>query len=74
MDHDEVNGDILQRNIDNLVGWFSNWSLELNSKKCCVIHYGAKNPNFEYSMNKEGTYFHILTATSVEREYRQHSN
>ena len=32
------------------------------------MHYGAKNPNFEYSMNKEGAYPHILKVTSVERD------
>ena len=37
-------------------------------KKCSVMHYGAKNTNFENSMNKEGTDPHILKVTSVERD------
>ena len=41
MDHDEVNGDNLQFNIDNLVRWCSNCSLDLNLKKCGVMHYRA---------------------------------
>ena len=66
MDRSELNEYILQRYIDNLVRWCSNWSLEFNFKKCCVMHYGAKNPNFEYSDNKDGTDTHILKA-KIER-------
>ena len=68
MDHDEVNGANLQLNIDNLVRWFSNWSLDLNFKKCGSMYYGAKNPIFKYSMKKEGSDPHILTYTSLERD------
>ena len=67
MDRGKVNVDILQCNIDNLVGSCLKWSLKLNFKKCCGMHYGAKNPNFEHSMNIEGIDPHILTSTSVER-------
>ena len=67
MDHDEVNGDNLQLNIDNLVRWCSNWSLDLNFEKCGVIHYGSKNPIFKYSI-KKGSDPHILKSTSLERD------
>jgi hypothetical protein len=68
MDYEEANGDNLQLNIDNLVRWCSDWSLDLNFKKCGVMHYGAKNPIFEYSMKREGSDPHILTSTSLERD------
>ena len=63
-----ISKNILQSNIDNLVGWCSNWSLESNFKNFFVMHNGDKIPNFEYSMNKEGKDTHILTATSIYRD------
>ena len=50
MDQDQLNGANLQFNIDNLVRWCSNWSLDLKFKKCGVMHYRAENPIFNYSL------------------------
>ena len=68
MERNEENGNSLQTNIDNLVNWCSNWSLDLNFKKCCVIHYGSRNREFEYSMKINETERHLLEASSLERD------
>ena len=45
--------DFLQLNIDELVDWSSKWQIDLNFKKCSVMHLGSKNPEFEYTMITE---------------------
>ena len=42
-----------------LVNWCSNWSLEFNFKKCCVMHYDTRNQEFEYSMKINESERHI---------------
>ena len=37
---------LFQDDLDNMVLWANDWSLELNLSKCKVIHFGKKTRNF----------------------------
>ena len=55
--------DMLQRCLDNLLSWADNWGMKFNVLKCSVIHFGRKNPKYEYKMN--GT---TLNQNSMEKD------
>jgi len=38
----------LQMAINNLVKWCEDWGMSLHPDKCVVIHFGLKNPQYEY--------------------------
>ena len=40
----------LQGNIDKLVAWSTEWQMFFNGAKCHILHLGAKNAKFEYTM------------------------
>ena len=40
----------LQNDLNSLAKWAEDWELTFNVDKCKVIHYGATNPNVEYTM------------------------
>ncbi|VEN44679.1 unnamed protein product [Callosobruchus maculatus] len=42
------NAHIIQADIDRLVVWSKDWSIPLNSSKCCVLHMGRNNPMHDY--------------------------
>ena len=50
----------------NALGYIA--TLDLNFKKFCVIHYGIRNREFEYSMKINETERHLLEASSLERD------
>jgi len=41
---------ILQEDIGKLQLWSQKWLLSFNEEKCKVIHFGAKNPAYKYTM------------------------
>ena len=41
----------LQNDLNMLLEWSKNWKMQFNEDKCKVIHFGKKNPCFNYSMN-----------------------
>ena len=41
----------LQNDLNMLLEWSNNWKMQFNEDKCKVIHFGKKNPCFNYSMN-----------------------
>ena len=41
----------MQRNLDRLCLWAEKWKLEFNTKKCKVMHFGARNLRYVYTMN-----------------------
>ena len=50
-------GKKLQANLLKLVEWSHKWQLPFNQDKCKVIHYGRKNPCFDYYMTDENKPF-----------------
>ena len=43
--------EILQNCLNNLFKWATDWGMEFNVEKCSVLHFGHRNPKFEYTMN-----------------------
>lgn len=43
--------DLFQSCIDKLFEWSIKWGMEFNIQKCKILHFGSKNPNYEYFMN-----------------------
>ena len=39
---------ILQDDLSKVTNWCATWLLKLNSAKCACVHFGSKNPGFEY--------------------------
>ena len=48
----EQDHDMLQQDLINLLEWSNKWKLNFNIEKCKILHYGNRNPNFEYLMNQ----------------------
>lgn len=48
--NDYVGGIGLQKNLDKLMVWASEWNMTFNIDKCKVMHLGANNINFSYEM------------------------
>ena len=46
-----VNDNSLQRSLDNLVRWCSDWQLTINISKCCVLSINSSSCNTCYSIN-----------------------
>ena len=40
----------MQRDIDRLLEWADLWQMEFNAKKCKVMHFGRRNPRYNYCM------------------------
>ena len=38
----------LQDGINGLVKWCNDWGMRLHPAKCVVVHFGAKNPHYDY--------------------------
>jgi hypothetical protein len=43
----------LQRALDKLCDWSRVWGMSFNVKKCKVMHFGRRNPQYDYEMNGE---------------------
>lgn len=41
----------LQLDLNNVQAWSELWQLPLNTLKCKCLHYGNKNPEFDYHFN-----------------------
>ena len=41
----------MQTDLEKLSNWSQEWLLGFNSKKCKVMHFGLKNPCYQYTMN-----------------------
>ena len=61
---DTTEGQIsLQRCIDKMYEWSTEWQMEFNAKKCKIIHIGNNNPHFNYTLNG-----HTLVAEERETD------
>jgi len=47
---DNIDCEVLQRDLDNVVLWAQKWQMEFNIKKCKVMHVGRWNDYCEYYM------------------------
>jgi hypothetical protein len=43
----------LQRALDKLCDWSRVWGMSFNVKMCKVMHFGRRNPQYDYEMNGE---------------------
>ena len=59
-DNDTV---LLQKCLDNLFEWSSKWSMEFNTKKCKVMHFGRNNPQHQYNINGD-----LLESVNKEKD------
>ena len=41
----------LQQDLNNVQAWSELWQLPFNTSKCKCLHYGNKNPEFDYYLN-----------------------
>ena len=46
----EVLREELQSTIDMLVDWSTEWQMMFNEGKCHILHLGARNAKYEYTM------------------------
>ena len=53
----------MQQIIHNLETWCETWGMAFNTQKCCVMHFGHKNPQSKYTMNGQ-----ILAPVSNQRD------
>ena len=47
----KTDAELLQKDIDAVTQWSKMWQLPFNESKCKVVHYGKKNPKYEYRMS-----------------------
>ena len=57
----------LQLSLDNLVLWTKKWLIGFNSDKCKVLHLGANNPKYKYTITN-GDIISILQETVCEKD------
>ena len=58
-----VDQSCVQNDLDKLTQWSNDWLLSFNSKKCKVMHFGKKNPCFQYYMNGD-----LIDTVSEEKD------
>ena len=54
----------MQRDIDKLLQWADTWQMQFNYKKCKIMHFGGKNPHYNYCMGgfaPAGTVLEVVT-------------
>ena len=42
----------MQSIVTGLQSWSHTWGMKFNVDKCCILHFGNRNPNFQYKMNE----------------------
>ena len=61
----------LQRDLDTIVKWTSDWLVKLHPQKCKVMHIGKCNPKHKYFLSIDGVR-HQLEPTRLERDLGVH--
>ena len=46
----ETDREKMQRDINKLLEWADTWQMQFNAKKCKIMHFGSKNPQYTYCM------------------------
>jgi hypothetical protein len=69
LDSEELKHNRLQQDISKLEKWCAEWSMELNTLKCKIMHFGKNNPKRVYHMTDKITGISApLAKTSLERD------
>ena len=69
LDSEELEHNQLQQDISNLEKWCAEWSMELNTLKCKIMHLGKNNPKRVYHMRDKNTGISVpLSETVLERD------
>ena len=63
--HSSLDGKNLQADLTRLSKWFHQWQLPFDQEKCKVIHYGRRNPCYDYFISDEDT---PIPAVEVETD------
>ena len=66
--HSEEDHAKMQRDIDQLLEWADKWQMEFNAKKCKIMHFGPKNPQFSYCMGGYAPAGTVLEDVSSEKD------
>ena len=48
---DQAQAESLQNDLNGLTLWTSRWQMKFNTDKCSVMHIGARNMQYTYTMN-----------------------
>ena len=57
----------MQRDLERLERWSSQWLLKFNPDKCTTMHLGHRNPKYEYSIDNKN-----LKETNLEKDLGVH--
>ena len=57
----------LQDDLDNLVLWTNDWSIELYLSNCKVMNFGKKNKKYSYTMLDTDLNRRSLAESNLER-------
>ena len=58
-----TNTSTIQSDLNALSAWSENWQLPFNVTKCKTVHFGFRNPNIKYSLDK-----HTLEEVHEEKD------
>jgi len=58
-----VDKDIIQHDLDELYNWSVKWQMPFNIEKCSIMHFGTKNPHFQYNIGNK-----ILKESDEEKD------
>ena len=58
----------MQNDIEKLMEWAETWQMDLNSKKCKVMHFGRTNPKFNYCMGGYAPAGTVLESVQEEKD------
>lgn len=64
----QMDADHLQRDLDRVCSWCSEWKMVLNVSKCHVMHCGKNNQKFEYTLVDDLNSVSKLCTTTRERD------
>lgn len=59
---------LLQEDINAILHWTRTWLMELNTRKCKVMHIGRTNPKANYTMKDNTGSIQNLSTTELERD------
>ena len=58
----------MQKDIDRLLEWADLWQMEFNAKKCKIMHFGRRNPQYNYCMGGYAPAGTILENVADEKD------
>ena len=65
----DLDAAVLQDDLYSICEWCDVWQAKFNDIKCKVLHFGKKNPKFQYKLKiKDTESWHILEESDCERD------